>query len=80
MVGTFLSIVAYDLKLILTAKAIFPKPTSSSDNHLEIRKDQLFGSSIPGGGNPDATLPLNMARLTIMAEEVVTKRMGLLPA
>ncbi|KAH1982377.1 hypothetical protein KXW88_004672 [Aspergillus fumigatus] len=67
--------------LSVTEMPIFPRPVPQPASELvQFTKGQLFGPMVIAGQDPSTVLSLGVARLGVMAEEVMTMRMGLTPA
>jgi hypothetical protein len=67
--------------LAVSEMAIFPTPVSlPSNGRIEFTKVQLFGSVMIAGQSPGTKLYLEMSRLREIAQEVIVKRMGMIPA
>ncbi|KAM0105111.1 hypothetical protein ACP6JE_000036 [Aspergillus fumigatus] len=67
--------------LSVTEMPIFPRPVPQPASELvQFTKGQLFGPMVIAGQDPSTVLSLDVARLRVMAEEVMTMRMGLTPA
>lgn len=67
--------------LSVTEMPILPRPVPPPASELiEFTRGQLFGPAAIAGQNPDTVLSLDVSRLRMIAEEVITLRMGLTPA
>ncbi|OJJ46530.1 hypothetical protein ASPZODRAFT_132600 [Penicilliopsis zonata CBS 506.65] len=60
--------------------SIFPEPSATSPDRIQFTKRQLFGSAMLPGQDPDSVLSLEMNMLRQIAEEVITRKLGLVPA